>query len=418
MSQSSLSHSFRTLEEWLSYIESIHLTEIDMGLTRIQQVADTLALSFSSAKVVTVGGTNGKGTTCAFLENALLKKGHSVAVYSSPHIRLFNERLRINKVDIDNESLIQAFNEIEQKRGDISLTYYEYTTLAALLILKRNQPDFIILEVGLGGRLDATNIIDADISVITTVDLDHQAFLGNDRESIGREKAGIMRQNRPCVVGDVNPPTSVIEHANDIGCDLFLRDQFFHVQLDGNTWQWSTESAVFTQLPQPSIPRDNIATALAVLELAQITMSEQDVRELVATTKVPGRTEIHHLQCDVMFDVGHNPLAARYLAQVVQSASYRHVYAVFGMMADKDIKQTIAPLVENIDTWFVGSLSATPRGASAKHIQQFLPKDSKSQTFDNVSDAYKMATEQATSDDLVLVFGSFFTVAEVKALLD
>lgn len=418
MPQSSSSHSFSTLEEWLCYIESIHFSEIDMGLTRIQKVADALSLSFSHAKVITVGGTNGKGTTCAFLENALLKKGYRVAVYSSPHIKLFNERLRIDKRDIDDNSLIHAFKVIEEKRGDVSLTYYEYTTLAALLILQQNQPDFIILEVGLGGRLDATNIIDADISVITTVDLDHQAFLGNDRESIGREKAGIMRANHPCVIGDEQPPASVIEYAQELGCELFLRNHFFQVQLNDDCWQWSSDKQTFSQLPTPSIPRDNIATALAVLQLADINFDVQDVRDLITTTKVPGRTELYHLHCDVMFDVGHNPLAARYLAQVVKSANYQKVYAVFGMMADKDIVQTVTPLMHVVDSWYIGSLSATPRGASANQIQQQLPQHAASQTFDNVSDAYKMAVANAKSGDLILVFGSFFTVAEVKALLN
>ena len=214
MSEICKSHSPRdNLAQWLCYLETIHNTEIDLGLSRISQVAQRLAIDFSFAKVITVAGTNGKGTTCAFLENALLAEHNSVAVYSSPHIESFNERLRINKVDVKDKPLIEAFELIEEVRNEISLTYYEFTTLAAFIILMNQRPQFIILEVGLGGRLDATNMIDADIAVITTIDLDHQAFFGDTRELIGFEKAGIMRSQRLAVLGDTNPPRSIIKYA-------------------------------------------------------------------------------------------------------------------------------------------------------------------------------------------------------------
>lgn len=207
MSKSNSGHyqDFENLDQWLYYLENLHTSEIDLGLTRIGEVAKRLAINFSFAKVITVAGTNGKGTTCAFLENALIANA-SVAVYSSPHIKHFNERLRINKQDVADQPLIDAFKRIEVAREEISLSYYEYTTLAAFIVLMNVKPSYIILEVGLGGRLDATNIIDADIAVITTIDLDHQAFLGNSREAIGFEKAGIMRQDQVIVVGDINAP--------------------------------------------------------------------------------------------------------------------------------------------------------------------------------------------------------------------
>ncbi len=245
MTISSQSHSVeRTLDEWLSYLENIHSTEIDLGLTRIGKVAQRLAIDFSFAKVITVAGTNGKGTTCAFLENAFLLEGKSVAVYSSPHIERFNERLRLNKVDITDQPLIEAFSKIEAIREDISLTYYEYTTLAAFIVLMATKPDIIILEVGLGGRLDATNLIDADVAVITSVDLDHQAFLGDTREKIGFEKAGIMRADTLAIVGDPQPPKSVIDHANNIQANLLARDLHFSVKASNSVetlkklWSW------------------------------------------------------------------------------------------------------------------------------------------------------------------------------------
>jgi len=251
MSKSNSSHyqDFTNLDQWLYYLEHLHSSEIDLGLARVGEVADRLAIDLSFAKVITVAGTNGKGTTCAFMENALLNSFKSlynqgVAVYSSPHIERFNERLRINKEDVEDQPLIEAFRKIEQTRGDISLSYYEYTTLAALLVLMHVRPSFIILEVGLGGRLDATNIIDADIAVITTIDLDHQAFLGNDRECIGFEKAGIMREQQVIVVGDTNSPKSVIEHAHKLdarhGETLFVREQDFLLQNKQSCWHWQS----------------------------------------------------------------------------------------------------------------------------------------------------------------------------------
>ena len=366
MTLSGSGHSGRKLDEWLSYIEAIHATEIDMGLNRIQQVAKRLAIKLDSSSVITIGGTNGKGTTCAFLENIILKKGLDVAVYSSPHIHRFNERLRINKQDVRDELFIQAFEQVEASRGNVSLTYYEFTTLAALVILQQSQPDYILLEVGLGGRLDATNIIDADIAVITTVDLDHQAFLGNDRESIGFEKAGIMRTKRPAVVGDSNPPNSLLAHAKSIGTELYLRNHAFSIVEQADNWCWTSPHKTFDNLPVPNIPKDNVATALAVMEVAGIEVDNNTVIDSINETKVSGRTEIHKLHCDVMLDVGHNPLAARYLADVLSQNHYRNVYAVVGMLSDKDVKNTLLPLLPKVDTWFLGGLPHIERGRTGK----------------------------------------------------
>ena len=420
MNKTNQSHSNRNLDEWLSYLENIHSTEIDMGLERISTVAQKLSIDLSFTQVITVAGTNGKGTTCAFLENALLSKKHSVAVYSSPHIEHFNERLRINKQDVDDSSLMLAFENIEQKRGETSLTYYEYTTLAALLVVMERQPDYVILEVGLGGRLDATNIIDADIAVITTVDLDHQAFLGDNRESIGFEKAGIMRQNQKVVIGDKQPPLSVLSYAKQLNTQLYLRDRDFNVDLsvDENQWQWQNQDLTFRKLPHPHIPVDNIATALMVLKLLAINITQQEVASLISSTKVPGRTELVTAHCQVMLDVGHNPLAARYLAQQIALTSATKVHAVVGMLADKDILNTLMPLNSLVDCWYLASLDV-PRGAKAETLKSHLTKEAKKLlTFDNVIDAYKMAISQADESDLILVFGSFFTVAQVKAFIN
>lgn len=459
MSKPNASHyqNFTNLEQWLYYLENLHSTEIDLGLTRIQQVADRLAINFSFATVITVAGTNGKGTTCAFLENALLDNSllalttgnlneestRTVAVYSSPHIERFNERLRINKNDVDDQSLIAAFNKIERAREEISLSYYEYTTLAAFLVLMTVKPDYIILEVGLGGRLDATNIIDADVAVITTIDLDHQTFLGNDRESIGFEKAGIMRSDQVIVIGDTNPPKSVLEHAYRLSGDnltnLYIRNQQFtifddesseHEKLTSRVWTWqSTQqlSKSINQLVATFIPRDNVATALMVLTSLGMSLDSNFINKIIKQTKVAGRTELFSQKehCDVILDVGHNPQASRYLADYLQSikqqGKYKKIHAVVAMLGDKDVSNSLSALSNDINSWNIGQLKV-PRAATATLMAQYLREHITDDSnmincFDNVIDAFKMANQQAELHDLILVFGSFYTVAEVRPLL-
>jgi dihydrofolate synthase/folylpolyglutamate synthase len=432
MSTNNKSHSARkSLAQWLSYLETIHLTEIDLGLSRISQVAKRLNINFSFAQVVTVAGTNGKGTTCAFIENALLANDKTVAVYSSPHIENFNERLRINNSDIDDQSLITAFEQIEQQRDDISLTYYEYTTLAAFLVLMVVKPAVIILEVGLGGRLDATNLIDADIAVITTIDLDHQAFLGDNRESIGFEKAGIMRANQKVVIGDTNCPNSVLEHAKNLKAKVSLREHDFSVQPQSLTtekpyhclWNWKFGDIQVNGLNKPFIPQDNVATALTVLALLDnfsFIFDTQSINTVIEMTKVAGRTELvtgKNLNSPVLLDVGHNPQAARYLVEYLKSQNYNKLYAVTGMLKDKDITNTFKPLLPLVKHWYLGGLSM-PRGANAEELAERLSLNEDSvNCFDNVTQAFRMANKNSTATDLILVFGSFYTVAEVRRLL-
>ncbi len=430
MSKSKSSHyqDFENLDQWLYYLENLHSSEIDLGLTRVGEIAKRLAIDFNFAKVIIVAGTNGKGTTCAFLENALLAtKNQKVAVYSSPHIERFNERLRINKQDIADQPLIDAFKKIELARGDISLSYYEYTTLAAFLVLMDVRPSYIILEVGLGGRLDATNIIDADVAVITTIDLDHQAFLGNNRESIGFEKAGIMRREQVIVVGDNNSPKSVLEHAYSLnavhGKNLFVRGQDFSIEVEKSSWHWQAEHENITDLAPTFIPRDNVATALMVLEKLQVPLSTIFANDIIDKTKVSGRTELikHSDCCDVILDVGHNPQATRYLAKhlrlVKKQGNYDKIYAVVAMLADKDIKASLASLKDEIDFWYTGELDV-PRAAMSKIMQQELTTfTNEVNCFDNVDEAFRIARQQASTSDLILVFGSFFTVAKIRVQL-
>ena len=434
MSKYNSSHyqDFTNLDQWLYYLENLHSTEIDLGLSRVGKVAERLAIDLSFAKVITVAGTNGKGTTCAFIENALLnsealKSKQGVAVYSSPHIEHFNERLRINKQDIGDQALIDAFKLIEDAREDISLSYYEYTTLAALLVLMDTRPSFIILEVGLGGRLDATNIIDADIAVITTIDLDHQSFLGNDRETIGFEKAGIMRSEQDIVIGDTNVPNSVVNHAHELHKNqadrVFLRDQDFIVQNAQSHWSWTSKQTQLVGLNATFIPRDNVATALMVLEKLDLTLNADFVNDVISKTKVAGRTELIKQDglCDVILDVGHNPQATRYLAgylkQIKEQANYKNTYAVVAMLGDKDISASLESLKDDIDFWYTGALDV-PRAATKEVMASKLAIFTNAvNCFDNVDEAFKMANKQANSSDLILVFGSFFTVSKIRTQL-
>ncbi len=429
---SSHCQDFTSLDEWLSYLETIHSKEIDLGLSRIKKVAAALSIDLSFATVITVAGTNGKGTTCAFIENALMDclqgdNANTVAVYYSPHIKLFNERLRVNKHDIDDGSLIEAFRKIEQMRGDISLSYYEYTTLAAFIVLMMKKPNYIILEVGLGGRLDATNIIDADVAVITTIDLDHQAFLGNDRESIGYEKAGIMRSNQTIVVGDVIPPSSVLSHAHSLATrdNVFVRnDDFIVTEEVGHTeeerWTWQCKETIFTDLTSTHIPRDNVATALMVLSKLPIDLDTVFINQIIEATKVPGRTELFKQNdgCDIVLDVGHNPQATRYLSTYINKVriqkGYQNVYAVVAMLGDKDITNSLIALKDDVDGWYTSQLSV-PRAASVDLMSENLNSFTNNiNCFDNINEAFKIANQQANTHDLILVFGSFFTVAEIR----
>ncbi|QOL25277.1 bifunctional tetrahydrofolate synthase/dihydrofolate synthase [Thalassotalea sp. LPB0316] len=405
-----------SLDNWLSYLESIHSQEIDLGLTRINQVAERLAISLGASTVITVAGTNGKGTTCAFLENALLAKGKRVAVYSSPHIERFNERLRIDKADIDDAPLIQAFERIEQARGDISLTYYEYTTLAALMICQEIEPDIVILEVGLGGRLDATNIIDADIAVITSIDLDHQAFLGNTKELIGFEKAGIMRGDKIAVVGEPRKIHSIVEHAASIGAKALYRGQDFNVEVNQQAWQYQTKACTFNHLTLPNIPLDNVATAITVLRHLELSLDEDFINQVISQTQVVGRTELVAQHPQVLLDVAHNPHAARHLVAALSRYQFNQLHCVVGMLKDKDIQGTLSLFEEHIAHWYLTNL-AVPRGAQARELAATLSDRAQNvNCFDNVEQAFKMALQTAEDNDLILVFGSFFTVAEVRKL--
>lgn len=406
-----------SLAQWLTYLESIHPSTIDLGLDRVQQVAETLALDFSNTTVITVAGTNGKGTTCRFLEQALLCQGKSTGVYASPHLLNYCERVRINGNEAAESVFCDAFERIEQARGEVSLTYFEFGTLAAMLMMIDANVDYAILEVGLGGRLDATNIVAADIAVITTIGLDHMDWLGDSRDEIAIEKAGIMRPKGLAVIGDLEPPSTLVNYVAEQNIDgWWAKDDFtFRVMAD-NQWQWQKQGGAWWTFSIPQIPVQNVSTALAVLSRLDLLPSLDKLQALIKTVSVPGRRQKIASQPDVFVDVAHNPQACALMRDWIAEGLHGRLHIVVGMLVDKSLSATLDELSGIEATWYIGSTNG-PRSLSGKVLTQHLrPKQQQcAQTFDSVTDAYLAARKSAHPQDRILVFGSFLTVADVLA---
>ncbi|WP_245156277.1 bifunctional tetrahydrofolate synthase/dihydrofolate synthase [Agrilutibacter solisilvae] len=410
----------RTLSDWLEYIERQHPKTIDMGLDRVRAVATRLALERPAKKVITVAGTNGKGSTVAFIEAIARAAGWRVGAYTSPHLLAYNERVRIDGIDATDERLVAAFEAIEAARGDTLLTYFEYGTLAALWLFQRSRLDLAILEVGLGGRLDATNLVDPDVAVITTVDLDHQDWLGEDREAIGFEKAGIARAWKPLVLGDDDPPASVLRHAYAIGASAIRAGcDFFFEPVDADTWRWR-ELNFALQLPRPALAAPaqlrNAATAIAALRALGRTVPAAAVAQGVAQANVAARLQRFEREgIDILVDVGHNPQAARALADFLRSAPVAgRTLAVFAALADKDAGGVVDALAAQVDGWHLAGLEeAAPRGLP---VDEFAGRLAGTAAADglrhpDVAQALAAARAGARAGDRVLVLGSFHTAA-------
>lgn len=404
------------LATWLHYLENLHSSAIELGLERVQSVAKRLDLLNPAPFVFTVAGTNGKGTTCCTLEAILIAAGYKVGVYSSPHLIRYTERVRIQGQELTEPEHSAALSVIEEGRGTTSLTYFEFGTLSALYLFKLAKLDVVILEVGLGGRLDATNIVNADVAVITSIALDHTDWLGPDRNSIGREKAGIFRPEKPAIVGEPDMPVTIAETADRLGAKLFRRGKEWRYETSDTGWRWESESMTFSDLPTPSIPLPNAATALAALVQSHLNIPEKAVHQGLINARLPGRFQIVRQSPRVILDVAHNPHAAAYLADRVQALPKNggRLRAVVGMLIDKDISGTLACLTPLVDEWYCAPLSG-PRGTRAEDIARYLQNP---RTFSNVKEAWLQAISDAGEQDTVIVFGSFHTVAEVMLELD
>ena len=404
-----------SLSIWLNYLKQIHYCEIDLGLERIFQIAQRLNLLNPTSFVYIVTGTNGKGTTCRILEIILISAGYKVGVYSSPHIINYTERVRIQGQELSESLHVSSFFEIESKRNDIPLTYFEYSTLSALKLFKQSNLDVIILEVGLGGRLDATNIIDADISIITNIDIDHTCLLGVDRESIAREKAGIFRYNKPAIVGELDVLLSIDSIAKEVGANLIQNNRNWNYIIKESSWSLYDMFGKLSNLPLLQIPLSNAATALVALRASKLNISEIHIRKNLPLVTLPGRFQIINNLPLIILDVAHNPHAAKYLSyrlSFLLKTNYL-VHAIIGMMNDKDISGTLEKVISHIDYWYCATLPK-PRGAKAEDISIYLSlHNKKTQNFTNVIDAWKTAYLQADIQDIILVFGSFSTVSAV-----
>ncbi len=426
-SSASRPDAYSPLAQWLAYLESIHSRPIDMGLDRVREVAARLGLDLDAVKIV-VGGTNGKGSTCAMLEAMLLSAGYKVGLYTSPHLLDFNERARVNGESASDAALTGQFAAVDAARGDTSLTYFELTTLAILRLFAQSALDVVILEVGLGGRLDAVNIVDADCAIVTSVDLDHVEWLGDDREKIGWEKAHIYRPGKPAICADPMPPQSLVDYAESIGADLWRFGRDYNYAGDKQQWNYGGRSQRRNALAYPALRGANqllnASAALAALEALRdrLPVPQQAVRLGLLQVQLPGRFQILPGQPAVILDVAHNPHAAAVLADNLDNMGfYPYTYAVFGMLNDKDVDGVIAKLGDRVDHWYCAGLPG-PRGLSGEELAARLrargvkeDKDSSVHACADPAAAYAAARESMGEGDRILVFGSFLTVAGVLA---
>ena len=412
----------RTLSDWLAHIELMHPAAIEMGLERMLALRQRLGLA-PSFPIIVVGGTNGKGSTCAMLEAMLAEAGYRVGCYTSPHLLSYHERVRIGRRDASDHALCESFAEVEQARGNGSLTYFEFGTLAAVNLFVRAAVDVAILEVGLGGRLDAVNAFDADCAVITSVDIDHVAYLGDTREAIGFEKAGIFRRGRPAVCADASPPVSLRAHAATIGAQLIEIGRDFDYVGDRLNWRFRRAGADPVVLPYPQLrgafQLSNASAAIVALSQLRdrLPVPERALRNGLMKASVAGRFQVLRQYPTVIADVAHNPHAAAALAHnLKRSAGGGRSIAVFAMLADKDIDGVVEALKDHIDEWLVADIRE-PRGATAAHLARTLHAHGVSGCigqFDRPALAYRHALEHlAAAGDEIIVFGSFHTVADV-----
>lgn len=420
----------KSLQDWLAHAEGLHTRPIDLGLDRVKAVAARLGIRFE-CPVIVVAGTNGKGSTCAMLEAVLHQAGYRVGLYTSPHLVRFEERCRVRTEPVSPGELEPHMAAVETARQDATLTYFEFTTLAILRLLSQTRLDVAILEIGLGGRLDAVNIVDSDCAVITSIDLDHMEFLGPDRESIGREKAGVMRAGRPVIVSDPMPPESVLTHAATLGADLWLFGRDFNYSGDKQQWAWAGRHQRRSGLAYPALRGANqllnASGVLAVLEALRdrLPVGAQDVRGGLSLVELPGRFQIVPGQPTLVMDVAHNPHSVSALAANLDAMGFfPRTHAVFGAMADKNIPAMLARVLPLIDHWYVCDLP-TPRAASAAALQQALAplvaqrpglaEPASIQQCSNPSQALAQAAAAANATDRIVVFGSFYTVGGVMA---
>lgn len=424
---------FNDLADWLQYLYSLPtgLNSPAKNFLALKKLATDLKLNKFTAKIITVAGTNGKGSTVAFLESILLQAGLKVATFTSPHLLKYNERIRINGKNISDKKLCAAFNSIEEKynllcRGAVIapfLNFFAFTTLTALHIFQQQKFDVILLEVGLGGKYDAVNIVDPDIAIITTISLDHTETLGNTRNAIAAEKAGIMRQNKPVICGELNPPKNIFLAAKKTKAYSFCINKDFFYKKENNNWSWEFHKTKIKKLPIPHLPLQNAATTLMAIALLKkdFAISHSAIALGLKKANLAGRFQI--LQNNIILDVAHNPESAEFLAlKLAEQKCFGRTIAVMSMLKDKDIVATIKPLLEVIDEWYVGILQNKRAATKEQLINAFallnINLKRRLKPAATVIEAFKNALINKKPDDRIIVFGSFYTVAEILKFLN
>lgn len=414
---------FSTLKDWLNWQESLNPKTVDLGLERTKEVWRRLIPpGLSDSTVISIAGTNGKGSTVALFEAILSAAGYSTGSYTSPHLLRYNERICLDAIPVSDETIMAAFDAIDKARRDLPLTYFEFGTLAALYLFSREKPDVVLLEVGLGGRLDAVNIIDADVAMITSIALDHQAWLGDDRETIGREKAGIFRTGKPAVFSAAAVPDSIKELAEQLHTPLYINGREFHCETGAEVWRWHGPSVVLSDLPYPKLPGrhqlDNASGVIMALELlsGDLQVDRAAIEQGLKTVQLTGRQQMLKRQGVLwILDVAHNPHAVAALKQQLQEYPVNgRTLAVLGILRDKDVATVLESMQETIDNWHFATIEDS-RGMTAKALAQAADALSPPlvfKTHDTLSEALRAASDEAVAGDRVLVFGSFYTVAE------
>jgi dihydrofolate synthase/folylpolyglutamate synthase len=412
---------FDTVNEWLEWQQTVHPLNIDFKLERILSVYEKLDVTKVAKKIITVAGTNGKGSTVSFLESILCKNNINVGTFTSPHILKYNERIKINGKEIDDESLLHAFELIDQKRGNTTLTYFEFATLSAFYLFSKADLDVVVLEVGLGGRLDATNIIDSDVSIITSIGIDHTEFLGDTIDSIALEKAGVMRAFKKCIFAQENPPSVLYKYSKNKSVNLLIHNNDYAVNRYSDSWSIVSKALKIYDIPNLKMIGDyqyNYATAsvIALNDILPEALSDHEIlKNALCDTMIPGRFQYLQHSPDIILDVAHNEDAAKSLATNIKRLGYKNIHVVLGILTDKDVYSIVKPFSLLVDHWHIGTISSE-RGMNAQEIKfriKSLFKNKFSiETYDSISAAYSRAVNQQDDNTLILAYGSFYTVSE------
>ena len=413
---------FDTVNEWLDWQQTVHPLNIDFKLERILSVYEKLNVSSIAKKVITVAGTNGKGSTVSFLESILSNMNYNVGTFTSPHILKYNERIKINQKEIDDESLLDVFELIDKKRGSTTLTYFEFATLSAFYLFSKSDLDVAVLEVGLGGRLDATNIIDSDISIITSIGIDHTEFLGSTIDSIALEKAGVMRPFKKSIFAQDKPPAALFQYAKNNSVNLLVHNNDYSVTRNANTWGIKSKNITIENIPNLKMIGDyqyNYAAAstMALAEILPECISDDNqTKEALCNTQISGRFQYLKKSPDIILDVAHNEDASKSLARNIKNIGYKKIIAVLGILADKDVYSIVEPFSSFINHWHIGTIDSE-RGMNSDEIKyriNSLFKNSLSiSTYSSISSAFISAINSQDNDTLILAYGSFYTVSEV-----